>query len=358
MRRAERPERHRAVTDGVRLRRGRNGGPDGVDHAPRVGLQVGPGPGRADAARLAGEERLPDGLLQALDLLGDGRLGHAEGIGGCGERAGLERRDEALELRERQVHGDRATQELLVVTAGNTTYHVVSAGRRLPSWTTTTRRPRPAATASSAPARPGSRRCGRSSTPATTFDCFEATDRIGGHWHTDYDCLHLITPRDGSGFRATRCPRAGPTSLAGPDARVPRRPRRPVRPAIAGDVRDARRAADAGRPERAIDGWDVTTSDGQTRRYAGVLVANGHNSVPVDPVGAGDVHRQDAPLRRVPEPGRHRGPPRPRRRIGQLRLRHRLGARPGGLRHRAQRPPGPPVPAEDVLREAARLAAR
>src|SRR5262245_20734466 len=38
------------------------------------------------------------------------------------------------------------------------------------------------------------------------FDCFEATDRIGGHWHTDYDCLHLITPRSGSGFSGDPMP--------------------------------------------------------------------------------------------------------------------------------------------------------
>ena len=108
MRRAERPERHRAVANGVRLRRSRNGRPDGVDHAPGVGLQVRPGAGRSDAARLAGEERLPDGLLQALDLLRDRGLGHAEGVGGCSERTGLERRDEALELGERQIHGRSA----------------------------------------------------------------------------------------------------------------------------------------------------------------------------------------------------------------------------------------------------------
>src|SRR5436190_21410608 len=31
-------------------------------------------------------------------------------------------------------------------------------------------------------------------------DCFERTDRVGGHWHTDYESLHLITSRDVSGF--------------------------------------------------------------------------------------------------------------------------------------------------------------
>ena len=27
-------------------------------------------------------------------------------------------------------------------------------------------------------------------------DCFEKSDRVGGHWHTDYEALHLITSRD------------------------------------------------------------------------------------------------------------------------------------------------------------------
>ena len=40
------------------------------------------------------------------------------------------------------------------------------------------------------------------------FDCFEATDRVGGHWHTDYDGLHLITPRAGSGFSGDPMPDA------------------------------------------------------------------------------------------------------------------------------------------------------
>ena len=31
-------------------------------------------------------------------------------------------------------------------------------------------------------------------------DCYERTDRVGGHWHTDYDALHLITSRDTTSF--------------------------------------------------------------------------------------------------------------------------------------------------------------
>ncbi len=32
-----------------------------------------------------------------------------------------------------------------------------------------------------------------------TVDCFESRDRVGGHWNTDYEALHLITSRDVTG---------------------------------------------------------------------------------------------------------------------------------------------------------------
>ena len=119
------------------------------------------------------------------------------------------------------------------------------------------------------------------------FDCFEATDRIGGHWHTDYDALHLITPRDGSGFRGDPMPDGW--------AHFPRRAQMVEYLDGHADRFGLRERVTFGtRVERltpvgaaAIDGWDVTTSDGQTRRYAGVLVANGHNSVPSIPVVPG-----------------------------------------------------------------------
>ena len=41
---------------------------------------------------------------------------------------------------------------------------------------------------------------------AFAVDCFERSDRVGGHWHTDYECLHLITPRDSSGFEGFPMP--------------------------------------------------------------------------------------------------------------------------------------------------------
>ena len=119
------------------------------------------------------------------------------------------------------------------------------------------------------------------------FDCFEATDRVGGHWHTDYDGLHLITPRSGSGFSGDPMPEAW--------AHFPRRAQMVEYLEGHADRFDLRsRVTFQTRVERlapigpnAIDGWDVTTSDGRSRRYAGVLVANGHNSVPAIPAVPG-----------------------------------------------------------------------
>lgn len=119
------------------------------------------------------------------------------------------------------------------------------------------------------------------------FDCFEATDRVGGHWHTDYDALHLITPRDSSGFRGDPMPEDW--------AHFPRRAQMVEYLEGHADRFDLRsRVTFNTRVERvepvgpnAIDGWDVTTSNGVTTRYAGVLVANGHNTVPAIPTVPG-----------------------------------------------------------------------
>ena len=43
-----------------------------------------------------------------------------------------------------------------------------------------------------------------------TADCFEKSDRVGGHWHRDYDALHLITPKKTSGFDGFPMPEEWP----------------------------------------------------------------------------------------------------------------------------------------------------
>jgi hypothetical protein len=109
-----------------------------------------------------------------------------------------------------------------------------------------------------------------------SVDCFERSDRVGGHWHTDYECLHLITPRDSSGFDGFPMP-----------AEYPLFPSRDqMRDYLLGfaahhdlgsHIRFNTEVISA-RPLGAngLDGWEVETSDGEGRRYDGVIAANGH----------------------------------------------------------------------------------
>lgn len=115
-------------------------------------------------------------------------------------------------------------------------------------------------------------------------DCFEKTDRVGGHWHTDYDALHLITSRDMTAFEDFPMP-----------ADYPHFPRRDqVRAYIESYARKhglyeiirfntaVTSVEPAEAPEGVTDtqtgsyGWRVTTSAGDDEVYDGVLVANGH----------------------------------------------------------------------------------
>jgi cation diffusion facilitator CzcD-associated flavoprotein CzcO len=120
------------------------------------------------------------------------------------------------------------------------------------------------------------------------FDCFEAADRVGGQWHEGYDALHLITPRDSSGFTGHPMPASYPLY--------------PSRDQMRDYILDYAAARDLARhvtfrtrvDRIAPDGrdWLVETSDGETRRYAGVVVANGHLRVPLQPELTGYSGRQ------------------------------------------------------------------
>lgn len=119
------------------------------------------------------------------------------------------------------------------------------------------------------------------------FDCFEASDRVGGHWHTDYDCLHLITPRSSSGFRGDPMPDHWPD--------FPRRDlmleyleghadRFDLRPKVTFNT-PVTKIAPLG--PNAAQGWRVTAG-GRSVDYSGVIVANGHNTTPRIPELPGD----------------------------------------------------------------------
>ncbi len=110
-------------------------------------------------------------------------------------------------------------------------------------------------------------------------DCFEKTDRVGGHWHTDYEALHLITSRDMTHFEDFPMPSDYP--------HFPRRDQ--VREYLESYARhhghyDIIRFNTAVLSVEPVAtpgpigsaGWTVTLDTGEALHYDGVLVANGH----------------------------------------------------------------------------------
>ena len=110
-------------------------------------------------------------------------------------------------------------------------------------------------------------------------DCYEKTDRVGGHWHTDYDALHLITARDQTFFEDFPMP-----------ADYPHFPRRDQVRAYMESYANHHGHYDIIRFNTAVRsitpistdgsvgsaGWTVTLQNGEQHDYDGVLVANGH----------------------------------------------------------------------------------
>jgi dimethylaniline monooxygenase (N-oxide forming) len=114
------------------------------------------------------------------------------------------------------------------------------------------------------------------------FDCFEASDRVGGNWvfknrngmSSAYRSLHINTSRERMEFSDFPMPASYPdfphhTHIAAYfDAYVDRFGLRD-RISFATLVTRAQRRADGG--------WDVTTDRGETRGYDALIVANGHH---------------------------------------------------------------------------------
>lgn len=108
---------------------------------------------------------------------------------------------------------------------------------------------------------------------------YERTDRVGGHWHTDYEALHLITSRDLTHFEGFPMPE-----------RYPHFPRRDEVRDYIESYADAHGLRELINFETSIDsvvplptegrpgtaGWLVTTSRGDEEFFDGVVVANGH----------------------------------------------------------------------------------
>src|SRR4051794_8934236 len=107
-------------------------------------------------------------------------------------------------------------------------------------------------------------------------DCFERTDRVGGHWHTDYESLHLITSRDVSGFEGHPMPPEFPVYPSRDQMRAyieSFADRFALRRHVTFRTEVTRVEPEGAAGQR---GWWVETSDGRRTRYDGVLVANGH----------------------------------------------------------------------------------
>lgn len=108
------------------------------------------------------------------------------------------------------------------------------------------------------------------------FDCFEQTDRVGGHWHTDYESLHLITSRDLSGFPGHPMPAHYPT-YPSRDQMLEYLEQFAQKTGARGRVHfNVRVERIAPRGSVGRDGWTVETSGDDARDYSGVIVCNGH----------------------------------------------------------------------------------
>jgi len=108
-------------------------------------------------------------------------------------------------------------------------------------------------------------------------DCFERTDRVGGHWNTDYEALHLITSRSLSGYDDYPMPEHWP-NFPSRDQLVEfyngYADRFGLREQITFETEVVNVAPTGG--DNGLGGWTVTLGDGRTRAYDGVLIANGH----------------------------------------------------------------------------------
>jgi thioredoxin reductase len=126
----------------------------------------------------------------------------------------------------------------------------------------------------------------------SAVDCFETTDRVGGHWNTDYESLHLITSRNVSGYAGFPMPEKYPlfpsrdqmleyiVQFAESEALLP--------------LIKFGTGVEQLRPKegRGASGWIVVTSSGQELFYDGVVVATGHLWDPVLPSCGADFTGQ------------------------------------------------------------------
>ncbi|KAF5290999.1 hypothetical protein FQR65_LT20532 [Abscondita terminalis] len=110
-------------------------------------------------------------------------------------------------------------------------------------------------------------------------DCYEKSDRVGGHWQHDYDALHLITSRDMTYFEGFPMPRDYPHFPS--RKQVVAYLEAYAREHGLYDLITFGTAVESVTPVGTDGpvgsaGWTVTLSTGERIEYDGVLVANGH----------------------------------------------------------------------------------
>ena len=122
-------------------------------------------------------------------------------------------------------------------------------------------------------------------------DCFERSDKVGGHWHTDYESLHLITSRDVSGFAGFPMPRTTRSIRAATRCATTWRVSPAISVCTSNRVRHrGRRGHAAGEARRYW--WTVGRPTVKSGEYTAVLIANGHLTDPLRPRLSGRLHRQ------------------------------------------------------------------
>ncbi|WP_222272048.1 flavin-containing monooxygenase [Modestobacter marinus] len=115
----------------------------------------------------------------------------------------------------------------------------------------------------------------------------ERTERVGGHWHTDYEALHLITPRDVSGFDRVPMPADYPL-FPSKEQVIRYLDGFADRFGLREHVRTGVEVVSVTSPDAGRSGWDVATADGTTEHFDAVVVANGHHWDPALPAMAAE----------------------------------------------------------------------
>ena len=110
-------------------------------------------------------------------------------------------------------------------------------------------------------------------------DCFEKSDKVGGHWNTDYDFLHLITSKNVTGYDHWPMPDDYPL-FPSKDLMLKYFNMYAENFGLFDKI-TFNTSVDSVKPLPSdglpgSNGWEVTTSDGKTQIYEGVFIANGH----------------------------------------------------------------------------------